>query len=98
MLDQPEQPTVTDPDNTPEILCDGQVNVSVAGNLAILTFTHVRPDATKMFKDGTIDPRAVVRARIVVSVANLVAFRDLLNRVIQDPNTPAPPAGGPTHH
>ena|SRR6516225_10746953 len=98
MLDQPEQPTVTDPDNTPEILCDGQVNVSVAGNLATLTFTHVRPDATKMFKDGTIDPRAVVRARIVISVPNLVAFRDLLNRVIQDPNTPAPPAGGSTRH
>ena len=80
MLDQPEQPTVTDPDNTPEILCDGQVNVSVAGNLATLTFTHVRPDVTKMFKDGTIVPRAAVRARIVISVANLVALHSSLPR------------------
>jgi hypothetical protein len=98
MPDQPEQPAVTDPDNIPEILCDGQLNVSVAGNLATLTFTHVRPDATTLFRDGTIDHRAVVRARIVISVPNLVAFRDLLNRVIQAPNTPAPPAGGPTRH
>jgi hypothetical protein len=98
MPDQPEQAAVTDPDNIPEILCDGQVNVSVAGNLATLTFTHVRPDVTKMFKDGTIVPRAAVRARIVISVPNLVAFRDLLNRIIEDPNTPAPPTGGLTHH
>jgi len=68
MPDQPEQAVVTDPDNIPEILCDGQVNVSVVGNLATLTFTHVRPDVTKMFKDGTIVPRAAVRARIVISV------------------------------
>ena len=98
MPNQPEQAAVTDPDNIPEILCDGQVNVSITDNLATLTFTHVRPDVTKMFKEQTIDPRAVVRARIVISVPNLVAFRDLLNRVIQDPNTPAPPTGGTTHH
>jgi len=98
MTDQSQQPPVTDPENIPEILCDGQLNVSIVGNFATLTFTHVRADATRLFGDGTIDPKAVVRARIVISVANLVAFRDLLNRVIQSPDVPAPPAGGPTRH
>jgi hypothetical protein len=37
MADQPEQPEVIDPDNVPEILCDGQFNVSVVGDLATLT-------------------------------------------------------------
>jgi hypothetical protein len=98
MTDQSQNPDVTDPDNVPEILCDGQLNVSIIGNFAALTFTHVRPEATTLFRDGTLDPKAVVRARIVITVANLVALRDLLNRVIQSPDTPAPPAGGPTRH
>jgi hypothetical protein len=34
----------------------------------------------------------------VITVENLAALRDLLNRVIQSPDTPAPPAGGPTRH
>jgi len=98
MANQPQQPIVTDPDNVPELLCDGQFNVSIAGNVAIFTFTHVRADATTLFRDGTLKPMAVVRARIVISVENLAALRDLLNRVIQAPDTPAPPAGGPTRH
>src|SRR5262249_52809600 len=69
---------------------------SILGNLAFLTFTHVRPDATRLFRDGTVEPQSVVRARIVITVENLTALRDLLNRVIQAPDTPAPPAGGPT--
>ena len=97
MADQPKQPTVTDPDNVPEMLCDGQVNVAVTGPYATLTFTHTRPDATIMFRDGLVDPKSVVRARIVTSMNNLVALRDLLNRIIQDPATPAPPAGGTQH-
>jgi hypothetical protein len=40
MADQPQQLSAIDPDNVPEILCDGMFNVSVAGNLATLTFTH----------------------------------------------------------
>ena len=97
MADQPKQPTVTDPDNVPEMLCDGQLNVAVTGPYATLTFTHIRPDAAVMFRDGLIDYKSIVRARIVTSMNNLVALRDLLNRIIQDPGTPAPPAGG-THH
>jgi len=95
LSNQPQTPPVTDPDNIPEAICDGQFNVSIAGNLATLTFTHIRPDASAMFK-GAINPTAVVRARIVITIANLMALRDLLNTVIQAPETPAPPAGGPS--
>ena len=98
MTNQPQQLTVTDPDNVPELFCDGPFNVSILGNLAFLTFTHVRPDATRLLRDGTVEPQSVVRARIVITVENLTALRDLLNRVIQAPDTPAPPAGGPTRH
>jgi hypothetical protein len=93
----PMPPIVTDPDNVPEMLCDGQLNVVVTGTYATLTFTRIRPDVTVMFRDGWIDPKSIVRARIVTSLNNLVALRDLLNRIIQDPNTPVPPAGGTKH-
>jgi hypothetical protein len=98
MADQPEQPEVIDPDNVPEILCDGQFNVSVVGDLATLTFTHVRPESAALFRGARIEMKSIVRARIVVTTTNLAALRDLLNRVIQAPDTPAPPAGGPTRH
>jgi hypothetical protein len=97
MADEPKQPIVTDPDNVPEILCDGQFNIFVNGQFATLTFTHVRPDSTSMFRGGAIDQIATVRARIVAPIPNLIALRDLLNRVIQDPSTPVPPAGGTQH-
>jgi hypothetical protein len=93
-----EYPPVVDPDNVPEILSDGQMNVAIAGNFATITFTHVRPDPTPMFKDGSVNRIAVVTARIVVTLQNLVALRDLLNRVITAPQQPAPPAGGPSVH
>jgi hypothetical protein len=98
MADPPKQPTVIDPDNVPEMLCDGQFNVAVTGQYATLTFTHARPDVAVMFRDGLIDPKSIVRARIVTSMNNLVALRDLLNRIIQDPGTPVPPAAGGTQH
>ncbi len=98
MADQHQNPPVTDPDNVPEIFSDGQMNVAIRGPLAVITFTHVRANPTPMFKDGTIEPIAVVTARIVVTVPNLVALRDLLNIVITTPEQPAPPAGGPTVH
>jgi hypothetical protein len=97
MTDEPKPPIVTDPDNVPEMLCDGPFNVTTAGHFVTLTFTHARPDATALLRDGTIDFKATVRARIVISTNNLVAMRDLLNRIIQDPGTPAPPAGGTQH-
>src|SRR5262249_57519006 len=98
MTNQPQQLTVTDPDNVPELLCDGQFNVTIAGNLAILTFTHVRPDATRLFRDGTVEPKAVVRARIAITIENLPALRDLLYQVIQSPDPPSPPPRRPTPH
>jgi hypothetical protein len=93
-MSKQQHPPVTDPDNIPEVFCDGQMNVAIRGNLATITFTHVRPDPTPMFKDGTV--RAT--ARVVITVPNLIALRDLLNRVITAPQQPAPPAGGPTVH
>jgi hypothetical protein len=87
-----------DPDNVPETLCDGQFNISVLGQLATMTFTHVRPDAENMFGTGVMNTKSVVRARIVLTLRNLEALRDLLNRIIQTPNVPAPPAGGATKH
>src|SRR5262245_36044651 len=98
MADQPHQILTTDPDNVAEILCDGQFYVSVIGGHATITFTQVRPDAMSMFRDGTIDLKSVVRARIVVTLPNLIAMRDLLNRIIHSPGTPAPAAGGHTRH
>ena len=98
MADQPERLEVIDPDNVPEILCDGQFNVSVVGGLATLTFTHVRPELGALFRNARIEMKSIVRARIVVTTSNLAALCDLLNRVIQAPDTPVPPAGGPTRH
>ena len=97
MAEEPAQHPVTDPDNVSETLCDGQFNVTVTGPFATLTFTHARMDVEAMFRDGRIDPKPIVRARIVTSMNNLIALRDLLNRIIQDPETPAPPAGGTRH-
>ena len=91
-------PTVTDPDNVPETFCDGQFNVTVHGPFAILTFTQVRPEPGALFKDGTVNTQAVVRARIMITLDKLVALRDLLNRIIKQPDIPAPPAGASTGH
>jgi hypothetical protein len=75
----PNQPTI-DPDNVPETLCVGRFNLSfAAGNLATLTFTHVRPKAGAMIDDGQIQEECIVRARIVTTAENLVALRNLLN-------------------
>jgi hypothetical protein len=98
MTDEPKPPIVTDPDDVPEVLCDGPFKATLNGPFGTLTFTHTRPDAAIMFGDGRIDPKSIVRARIVTSVNNFVALRDLLNRIIKDPGTPAVPATGGTQH
>jgi hypothetical protein len=98
VANQFQYPDAEDPDNIAETLCDGPFNVSVTGGFATLTFTHIRPDPVPIFREGRVDPKSIVRARIVVSIPNLIALRDLLNRVIQAPDVPAPPAGGPTRH
>jgi hypothetical protein len=72
------------------------MNVAIRGNLATITFRYVRPDPTPMFKDGTLRATAVVAARVVITVPNLIALHNLLNRVITAPQQPA--AGGPTVH
>jgi hypothetical protein len=86
-------PTITDPDNVPETLCDGQFNVAVHGPFATLTFTQMRAEPDALFKNGTINPQVVVRARITITQEKLVALRDLLNRIVtKQPDIPAPPA------
>jgi hypothetical protein len=103
MADQPQQLEVIDPDNVPETLCEGMFNVSFAGPLAVITFTHMRPEPGQLFA-GTVNPKLIVRSRIVTSVPNLVSLRDLLNRIIETVSvppaapTPAPATGGPTRH
>ena len=99
MAKQPQQPLVTDPNSVPETFCDGQFNLSITGGtIATLTFTHVRPDPKPLFQDGTVRPTAVVRARIVTTIPNLIALRDLLNRMIQTEGAPTTATAGPTRH
>ena len=95
-------PPVIDPDSITETLCDGQFAGIVTGNLATLTFTHARPDTASLFAGGQIGFNAVVRARIVLTMPNLIALRDYLAVLIQaveTTNSPAPAAAGaPTKH
>lgn len=91
--EQSLQPPVVDPYLVPEVFCDGQFNVHSMGPLAVLTFTNQRPKPAPLFA-GTMDFEAVVRARIVTTVDNLIALRDLLNRIIQEPGATMPAAGG----
>jgi hypothetical protein len=94
---QPPRPrkalTVSDPEFVPEILCDGRFNITPKGSFATLTFTHERPKPGPLLEDGRLEYESVVRARIVISLNSLVAFRDLLNRSIQE----LPPGGGKAH-
>jgi hypothetical protein len=93
-MTESKYPPATDPDNVPETICDGVFNVAVLGQLATLTFTHVRADPSVLLTDGTLAVKSVVRARIVITVSNLVALRDLLNKAIQEPSSAVPPTGG----
>jgi hypothetical protein len=102
MANQPQQPPVIDPDNIPEILCDGQFNISISSaGFATLTFTHIRPEPGPMFEKGQVISRAIVRARIVTPQANLAALRDLLISLSQaaaHTTDPTPATGGGTKH
>jgi hypothetical protein len=89
---QPQQHT-TDPDSVPETYCDGKFNISVHPPLATITFTTERPDASALIDHGRVETKAIVRSRIVMRLENLVALRDLLNRIIQE----NPPAGTSRH-
>ncbi|MBX9711833.1 MAG: hypothetical protein K2X60_12435 [Xanthobacteraceae bacterium] len=84
----------TDPDNVPETLCVGKFNVSVTGPLALITFTHGRPQTTQLLDNGVVELESVVRARIVTTTDNLVALRDLLNGMLKDAPAATPATAG----
>ncbi len=92
-----DNPPTVDPDNVPEIFCEGKFNVNVAP-ISTLTFTHLRPKAGPMLDHGSIQLEAIIRARLLMPYANLVALRDLLNRVIKDERPATPPTPGATGH
>jgi hypothetical protein len=98
MTDQAQQFETIDPYNVPETLCIGRFNIAITGAFATLTFTHERPDPSALLGEGRIDAKAIVRARIVTTVDNLHALRDLLVNLTQSSVTPAPATGGSTRH
>jgi hypothetical protein len=83
-----------DPDNVPEIICDGGFNVHWAGGRATITFTHNRPRTKPLLEDGQVEFDAVVRARIATSFGNILALRDLLNRMFPEGQSVDAPVGG----
>ena len=87
MVELANLPT-TDPDNVPETLCLGKFNIQIGGPHATLLFTHPRPQVGPMVDQGNLLLESVVRARIVTSLDNLVALRDLLNDLLKDVKTP----------
>jgi hypothetical protein len=89
-----EKIPAVDPDNVPEIICDGGFNVHCAGERATITFTHNRARTKPLLEDGQVEFDAVVRARIATSVANILALRDLLNRILPEGGSIEAPAGG----
>jgi hypothetical protein len=89
-----EKISVIDPDNVPEIICDGGLNVYWAGGRATITFTHNRPRTKPLLEDGQVELDAVVRARIATSLDNTLALRDLLNRLLPEGQSVDAPVGG----
>jgi hypothetical protein len=73
------QPTVSDPDNVPETFCDGPIHLDIVGDLATLTFFHERPDPASWFSSVPRDPNLVVRARVVLTTANLIAIKSMID-------------------
>jgi hypothetical protein len=90
-----QEPPTIDPDNIPETLCIGRFNLSPGpGPLVMLTFTNVRNRAADLIDNGRLVPESVVRARIVTTIENMVALRDLLNNSIQEKSSDAGAPGG----
>jgi hypothetical protein len=90
------EPPGRDPDNIPETLCLGKFNIMVSSaGLVTITFTNVRPKAGPLLDSGQIEEESVVRARIVTTIDNAGALRDILNSMIQNqPGMPATASGG----
>ena len=96
MTDAAKDPPIVDPDNIPETLCIGKANVTTHGSFATLTFTHDRPKVGLLITNGVIENEGVVRARIVTTVENLAALRDVINGMILDPSLLAATATWPS--
>ena len=99
MSEVQKAPRATDPDNVPETLCVGRFNVVVKPPFATLTFTHVRPKIGSLIDRSAVDRSAVeeesvVRARIVTTLDNLAALKDVLNTIIQDQTAHTVSGGG----
>lgn len=75
--------TVIDPDHVPELFCGGRFRVAV-GKVCTLTFTHQRPKVAGLLDEGTPEYEAVVRARLLLPLSNLVALRDALNILLRE--------------
>jgi hypothetical protein len=93
MAKQQKPIPVVDPDNIPETVCIGRFNVTHEGGIGTITFTHERKRPNTMMGDiiDLSDKDFVVRARIVTTVGNLAALRDVLNSVLKE-DTAAPTA------
>lgn len=90
------EPPAVDPDNVGETLCIGRFNLLAGpGPLATLTFTNIRAKAGPLLDRNEVEHESVVRARIVTTIDNLVALRDLLTRSIQE-STPVVSGGSYT--
>ncbi|WP_424630405.1 hypothetical protein [Bradyrhizobium sp. SYSU BS000235] len=88
MVELANLPT-TDPDNVAETICLGKFNIQLGGPWATLLFTHPRPRVGPLVDEGKLVIESVVRARIVMSIDNLVAMRDLLDSLLRDVQTTA---------
>lgn len=83
MVEPVNLPTI-DPDNVAETICLGKFNIQLGGPYATLLFTHPRARVGPLVDEGKLVIESVVRARIVMSIDNLVAMRDLLNNMLKD--------------
>ncbi len=92
MVELVNLPTI-DPDNVAETICLGKFNIQLGGPYATLLFTHPRARVGPLVDEGKLVIESVVRARIVMSIDNLVALRDLLNNVLKDVQTTTTAAG-----
>ncbi len=93
MVEPVNLPTI-DPDNVAEMICLGKFNIQLGGPYATLLFTHPRARVGPLVDEGKLVIESVVRARIVISIDNLVAMRDLLNNLLKDVQPTTTGAGG----
>lgn len=89
MASAPKVPT-RDPDHVTEALCDGPFYLHWSGTLGTLVFTHTRPDAGPLFGEDKFRNENIVRARVTLTIENLVALRDLLSEKIKTEPGSAP--------